>query len=288
MAGLDEHSGPILAQREKVTVFDCQSCGFAHVQEYRPINYRTQFWQSIKAGELQHFLDQREWWDRVYDAWLTEVEGQTAGRTMLDVGCGYGFWLKRALDRGWSGIGLEPSDEASDYASELTDNRVICTTWDGWETGEFSAVTAHWLLEHLPNPQSFLDWCYAALEPGGVLMLVVPNEWTELQERANTKAAVKYWWLDPTHYSYFSWGSLERLLSSRGFTIVHRMGTFPMEKFILAGNDYTADSALGRKCHQNIERIELAMSPTDLRRCYSALGRRGEGRDVVAFCKKVG
>jgi hypothetical protein len=60
-----------------------------------------------------------------------------------------------------------------------------------------------------------------------------------------------------------------------------------MEKFILAGSDYTADGALGRKCHQNVERIETAMTPLDLRRCYDALGRRGEGRDIVAFCKKT-
>ena len=117
-------------------------------------------------------------------------------------------------------------------------------------------------------------------------MLVVPNEWTDAQTRANEVAAKKFWWLDATHYSYFSWGSLERLLAKHGFRIVSRMGTFQMEDFIIQGIDYTGKPEVGRDAHRRIEALELSMSADQLRAAYRGLGKRGAGRDIVAFCKR--
>ena len=280
------HSGPIIAERDGLTVLDCSQCSYAHLFEFLPINYHSDFWQTRKAGELQHLLDQLDWWNRVYDVLLAELEGMVPQKKLLDAGCGYGYWLKRAIDRGWTGMGLEPSDEASAHASELTDNRVIATHWDGWEANGFGAVTAHWLLEHLPNPESFLDWCHDALMPFGVLMLIVPNEWTQAQEYANARAMKRNWWLDPTHYSYFSAESLERLLEASGFTVIRWMGTFPMERYVMKGLDYTEDPAVGRACHRQVEQSELASSLPELRQRYAIRGARG--RDLIAFCKRAG
>ena len=272
----------MIAERDGLRVID--EGGWAHLETPVPIDYASSFWETEHPGALEQALAQKSWLDRMYNVWLSELAGLTRGRSLVDVGSGFGLFVDRALQSGWSAFGLELSESASEYAETIQPGRTICTNWEQW-SGTWDAITAMWLLEHLNDPVAFLGWAEQNLAQDGVLVLVVPNEWTELQRQANEKAAVKNWWIHRTHYSYFSWGSLEAMLAKAGFSIVRRMGTFPMEKF-LGKWDYTAFPELGRKAHKNVESLELAMGLAKLRLFYATLGEAGEGRDIVAFCKR--
>lgn len=276
-----EHAGPVLAERYGIWVVDCSQCGYIHASKWQPMDYATDFWQTRKAGELQHFLDQQEWLYHVYDILLSQLG---APGDMLDIGCGYGFWLARAELRGWDCIGLDPSIEAARYAATLVRGEIVACTWMEFRQKRVDVITALWLLEHLENPEEFLSWCRERLRPGGKLMLAVPNEWTDEQANANDRAARPYWWVDPTHYGYFSSDSLKALLVKAGFRILQQMGTYPMEQFISEGFDYSNSSAVGRKAHQAVEKAELAMPGEELRRAYLERGVLGCGRDLIVFC----
>ena len=273
----------MIAERDGLRVID--EGGWAHLETPIPIDYIFNFWETEHPGALEQALAQKPWLDRMYGIWLSELASLTRGRSLVDVGSGYGLFVDQALRSDWSAFGLELSESASEYAETIQPGRTICTNWEQW-SGTWDVITAMWLVEHLTNPVEFLAWAEQNLAPNGVLMLVVPNEWTELQRQASEKAVVKNWWIHRTHYSYFSWATLEALLARVGFSIVQRMGTFAMEKFILGGWDYTNDPERGRKAHENIERLETAMGPAKLRLFYATLGEAGEGRDVVAFCKR--
>ena len=114
----------------------------------------------------------------------------------------------------------------------------------------------------------------------------MPNEWTELQRRANEMAEVKDWWVHDTHANYFSWASLERLLWNNGFRIVEKMGTWPMEEFIMKGADYTKGGSIGRGVHKTVERVEMGLGK-DLHLYYLSTGRMAKGRDIIAFAKRI-
>ena len=294
---MTNHTGPILAQRDGLTVIRCRTCGYAHldplpeVADLRAL-YADGFWEREKAGELAHYREQAEWWRMTHNDWLGVLESANGGQpgALLDVGAGYGMFLERALRRGWDALGIEPSLTAAEYA-DPEGRRVFRGAFEDYKPGwmgvnRFDAVTALWVLEHLTDPLAFLDRCRGLLKPRGLLMLVVPNEWTMAQARANTVTARPYWWLDKTHVNYFDWTSLANLLGLRGFRIVDRLSTYPMENFIVAdGMDYPAHPGMGRDLHRRVEQAEIAVTSDERIALSSERACIGVGRDIVAIAR---
>lgn len=282
-----QHSGPILAQRAGLTVIDCRACGWAHLDPLPAVPagyYESEFWETKGAGWLAKYEAQRDWLDMRHGDWLSLVEEHTtAGRTLLDVGCGYGFLLQQAKVRGWGCGGIDLSQEAVTYARQqgLLVNR---EDWPG-VGGTYSCISALWLMEHLPDPLAFLGWARAHLAPGGVLLLCVPQEWTHYQYAANHVAAVHDFFVHPTHLHYWSAASFYSLLGRAGFRVVDALASYPMERFINNGRDYTADEAVGADCHAEVRAAELERTPA-MRLAYQrSLARQAIGRDLVVVCK---
>ncbi len=108
---------------------------------------------------------------------LEELQAATQGRRVLDVGCGIGNFLEKALEMGWDAHGVEPSAFAGQKAIERFGNRVRqCMLHEaGFEPASFDAVTIWYVLEHVPNPLDVLKNVAAVLKPGGVCCIAVPN-----------------------------------------------------------------------------------------------------------------
>ena len=58
---------------------------------------------------------------------------------------------------------------------------------------------------------------------------------------------------------------------------------FPMEFFLLMGEDYVADPALGPGLPERRRRFELALPAALRRRLYAAFASVGAGRNTLAF-----
>ena len=95
--------------------------------------------------------------------------------SLLDYGCGVGVFTARAEHQGWSVQGIELSDAARALANEkLKRGRAVK---DGSElsTTTYDAVTLFHVLEHLDDPNEVLQWVRERLNPGGALIIAVPN-----------------------------------------------------------------------------------------------------------------
>lgn len=55
---------------------------------------------------------------------------------------------------------------------------------------------------------------------------------------------------NPDHINYFDFHGIEILLENLGFGIVLKTSDFPMELFLLMGEDYIENYKVGIKCHQ--------------------------------------
>jgi SAM-dependent methyltransferase len=145
---------------------------------------------------------------------LARVEAHTTPGRILDVGCWLGFLLAEARDRGWQPVGLEPSDFASAWARDRLGLDVRTAGIEAIPPDErFEAVVMADVIEHLLDPADALTRVRAALAPGGVLALVLPDAGSAL-----ARAMGRRWWsVIPTHVQYFSRASLTRLLESNGF-----------------------------------------------------------------------
>lgn len=294
------HTGPILAQRDALTVIQCIACGWAHLDPLPDAAaldayYTSDFWQTTKAGWREQYEAQRDWLTMRHHDWLTLLQDYTlgtAGRVLLDVGCGWGHFLETARARLWRAYGIEPSAEAHAYAlAHMPAELGGGLQRGGWEDcafagqDRFDAITAFWLLEHLPDPVAFLRWARGKLAEGGALMLAVPQEWTATQRAANEQAAVKNYWLDPTHLHYWNQATLTGLLRETGFNVVDTLATFPVEWWLLAGHDYTADAAVGAEWHARLRAGELSLPLYERMMLARAWARNEIGRDLIVVAQ---
>ena len=286
------HTGNVLAVREGLTVIDCAECGYAHLAAIPTAEnlarfYSVDFWQKEKAGALADFEREAEWWEAVHGDWLSIIEAHTSGRNLLDIGSGYGFFLLAAMMRHWRTHGVDLNTDAIDYCEKNLGKGVVTrASWETFFTLEnFDAITAHWFIEHIPDPLRFLRACKTHLAPGGVLMLAVPQEWTKAQAHANAATPNKCWWVHHTHVNYFTLDSLTALLDRAGFEVVDALASAQIETRIGAGLDYTLAPALGRKIHAHIARAELEIGPTERVNIGRALAQARMGRDMMLFAK---
>jgi SAM-dependent methyltransferase len=136
---------------------------------------------------------------------------------LLDVGCGSGVFLSVAREAGWQVAGIELDCSAASWAVEHygldVKNGSVSSALD--EDGQYDAITLFDYLEHSPSPGEDLDRLIAALAPGGVICIRVPNQ-GGLQSR----------WMGPAwvncisnHLSYFTTRSLGGGLVKRGLVI---------------------------------------------------------------------
>lgn len=122
---------------------------------------------------------------------LTEQIGRLkpAKGKLLDVGCGYGFFLLQAQKVGWQVYGTELSEIAVRYARDRQNlpNVVFSDLSDDeFSHLEFDAINLTNVLEHVPSPAEVLANCHRRLANNGILLIRVPNmDFHHVKERCN-------------------------------------------------------------------------------------------------------
>lgn len=227
---------------------------------------------------------------------VTRHFGRTAGVSLLDIGCGYGYSVKHFREMGLDAFGVEPSAEAAKYAGE-TGLRVIHGPIEGegdYFGRRFDVVLLMDVLEHLREPWKLLARIRETmLAPGGLLVVDVPNDFNLFQMTADKLHRLNRWWvIPPEHINYFSVESVTRLISDCGFTVKDAVGSFPLEMFLLMGEVYVGNPEVGRECHAKRVAFERAMRTTgrteQLLELYRGFARQGLGRQVVVYAVSAG
>jgi len=297
----NDHSGTLVTKAKGHDVVDCFLCGFRHVMPLPDAAaleraYREAYYAEEKPNFIAHSGEDQEWAEMFQRDRLEIFERLIIWekRRLLDIGCGPGFFLKTAKDRGWRTLGLEPSRQAAAHARSLGldvvegfFNAEAATT-----LGRFDVVHLNNVLEHVPNPQEVVRLARDLLPKGGLICLNVPNDFTAFQASAVASLKLPEWWVAPPHHlNYFDFDSLSRLVKRAGFEVRERTTSFPMELFLLMGLDYTKDPALGRACHNQRKRFDLALEKAGFKetrqKFYHALAQAGFGREAVVIAAKL-
>lgn len=232
---------------------------------YREDYYKT--WMQRQQEKLKKSVEIKKKSERDYGSWLentyyTDVleiissHTENMSKYLLDIGCGRGDFIKWMTAKGWNCKGVEPNREAAQIARQHQMN-VFNGTLEEFvlqQESLFSAITMHNVLEHIPDPEKTLDLVKQLLKPGGILLIKVPNDFNKLQTDINEIIINKYWWTKEVgHVNFFSFESLERLLDDRGFDMIYKTCDFPMELFVLMGDNYIDNQHLGKECHKKNE-----------------------------------
>ncbi|MGQ0809792.1 MAG: class I SAM-dependent methyltransferase [Nitrospiraceae bacterium] len=96
--------------------------------------------------------------------------------TVVDVGCGMGAFLTQCRERGWYGIGFDPSGSAVARARAEGHEAYECA-WPPCRLTDESVDAVIFLnvLDHLPSPFAALREAWRVLRQGGWLYVRVPN-----------------------------------------------------------------------------------------------------------------
>jgi SAM-dependent methyltransferase len=153
---------------------------------------------------------------------LRELDGLTPGR-LLDVGCGKGRFLAAAQAAGWHGVGVEFSAASAEMARATNHIDVVVGDFLTVPIDEhFDAITMWHVLEHLPDPRAAVERAASLLQPGGRLVISVPNS-RSLQARIGGD---RWFHLDlPRHTYHFTPNALRRMVERSGLA-VERIGFF--------------------------------------------------------------
>lgn len=296
------HKGVILDSRNEFDVIDCRACGFKHIvpiptaDELEEV-YRHDYYSKEKPLYLKRYTEDIDWWNLVYDERYDIFEKflPPEKRTIIDIGSGPGFFLLRGKERNWQTLGIEPSAQAAAHSRALGLEIVEQFLSDETATslGTFDALHMSNVLEHVPDPAEMLNLCKRLLSPDGLLCIVVPNDYNPFQRALRTSCDFAPWWVAPPHHiNYFDFDSLPDLLQRCGFDVQHREATFPIDLFLLMGDNYIGNDELGRTCHLKRKKFEAALEAAGLaavkRALYQSLAKINVGREVCIFAKQAG
>jgi SAM-dependent methyltransferase len=222
-----------------------------------------------------------------------------SSRTILDIGAGYGDFLRFMGRNAWSTQGFEISKDAYFLTRDRKKLGILQGNITDIENTDFkrvSVVTLNNVLEHLSEPMRLLALIRERfLSKDGVVAVIVPNDFSPLQDALmktvlRNRPKNKYYWLaPPEHLNYWSIAMFGKFVNKCGFRVLSVTADFPMEFFPLMGHNYITDPQEGRKAHMKRVSLERNFYKAGFQGLkmdfFKSLAALGMGRDAQFILK---
>lgn len=272
-----------------IRVIECTDCGYKHqfplpTEEELDEFYKRHFEESTPNPNLE---DKKET--------ILEHVSCASHKRILDVGAWNGDFLSLFEASDWKRVGIEPNEKKKEIleAKGIEVYQDLINDIDTSDLGIFDVVNLAFLLEHVLHPRKILQNIFDnLLKPSGIICVEVPNEFNPLQMCAVKNLGVPLYWLTSPclHLNYFDSESLEKLLVTVGYEVLLKEANFPVEFFLLAGENYLGNKKIGKSIHRKRCNFEESLGKSGLnhlkRDLYQHLASLNIGRTIMMFAKR--
>lgn len=210
----------------------CRGCGLTQIH---PLPDRTTleqmydgdyFASSEEGSGYADYAEQEEEYRATFAEDVRRIGDYVAEGTVLDVGCGFGYFVREALKAGYDGYGIDLSREAVEMARRDLGGRVFVGTVNTApeiQQIRFDVIFASHLIEHITDPVSFVSSLCDHLSDDGIVVLVTPNISSVLARVCRSR------WVSfkvPEHVAYYNPRTIRRLFGMAGCETLRVEGAY--------------------------------------------------------------
>ncbi|MDD3905553.1 MAG: class I SAM-dependent methyltransferase [Candidatus Omnitrophica bacterium] len=214
----------IVFGRLDVNIVRCGGCGCGYTDKF-PIDTADVYSDNSYIGLARSgYLDNVEYRKKRFAAerlGLIEKYAATepGSSRLLDVGCGTGWFLEAARERGYDIAGQELGKGLAKFTSEKLNIKV----WDvplseKPDVSGFDVITLFDVIEHIPDPKNMVRNIRKLLKPGGIAMIYTPNfdslAFRYMKEKSNLVMPAE-------HLFYFTPSSLRAILEENNLEVIY-------------------------------------------------------------------
>lgn len=265
--------------------------------------YSRQYYQDAKGAyqaeyssdEILFFKNKIEQKYNIIRSELNKPVDKEQHLSLLDVGCGEGWALDFFKNKKWNVTGLDYSSYGCAKCNpNCVENIIIGDVYKNLnilknQSKKYDVVLLMHVLEHVLEPIELLNELKKIIAPGGILVIQVPNDFSELQLHLLNNGMIDkpFWVVIPDHISYFTKDSLINIGEHCGWKLNTLTTGYPIDLNLFNENtNYVLDKTKGKAGHNarvKIENFLHQQSPEKANKIFEAMAQAGIGRDLIAF-----
>jgi 2-polyprenyl-3-methyl-5-hydroxy-6-metoxy-1,4-benzoquinol methylase len=193
-----------------IRIASCKACNFMFSRETMQAVEIDQFY--IDGYHDQRHMDGQRVNATININVLRRFCPDLSGRSLLDIGCGYGFLLDRARECA-SVAGVELSQAQRDYSTRTLQLKTYDKLEDLTADDRFDVITLFEVIEHIPEPREFILHVCDRLKPGGSLIIGTDNFSADVVTVLGRQFPK---WIPHEHVSFFTGTTLTKMLEGLG------------------------------------------------------------------------
>jgi 2-polyprenyl-3-methyl-5-hydroxy-6-metoxy-1,4-benzoquinol methylase len=206
-------------------VCECRGCGLVQVVPM-PARarldelYGDDYFESDEAGRgYGDYAGQDAEYLATFSEDARRIAGFASGGALLEVGCGFGYFLEAAAAEGFDVWGVDAAERAVAESARRFPGRIFRgppSQVEALAGRRFDVIFAAHLIEHVSEPRPFVADLAARLAPGGHLVLVTPDVRSWLSRLSGSR------WVSyklPEHVTFYAPDTMRRLLHDAGLEV---------------------------------------------------------------------
>lgn len=241
----------VLPEYRATHLVQCGTCSFVFAQQIPSEQELIAHYEGYSRNDYLSPITIKR-----YHELLDTFEPYRKTGKLLDVGCGIGYFLEVAKERGWEVYGTEYTDEAMAICREkgisMQQGKL---TPSNYSPEQFDIITSFEVIEHINNPQEEIAHFSSLLRVGGLVYVTTPNFNSLLRYRLKSDYDVITY---PEHLSYYTPKTIKYLFKKNGFNIHKILTTGISISRLKSGKsgvqqEYISESSDDEKMRQKME-----------------------------------